>query len=187
MRSGAITLDGVELAINAKASQPAYLEALTAIKQQLDAMRTHCPRLLLLRLDLHQNRYTADNKTVSRFMHKLTKWITKTYGGPIGYFWAREQNKAPAQHYHLVIMINGKAVRYPSKIIAKAEAIADGWEWPKPYTPKKCYYDIRPNDEDTYRNAFYRASYLAKSNTKTGKGKTANHYGHSHVKPKVCK
>lgn len=177
----------MELAINAKDTQPVYLEALVAFKQQLDAMRTHCPRLLVFRLDVHLNRYSADNKPISKFMHKLSKWVTKTYGGPVGYFWVREQKTAQAQHYHLLVMVNGRTCRYPSRIITKAEDIADGWEWPKPYTPENCYYDIRPNDQQAYRAAFYRVSYLAKANTKQGKGKTANYFGHSHVKPKTPK
>jgi len=187
VRSDRATIGDMELDINAKDTQPVYLEALNAIKQQMDAMKTHCPRLLVFRLDVRLNRYTPDNKPISKFIHKLSKWITKTYGGPVGYIWAREQDKAPAQHYHLLVVVNGKAVRHPSHIITKAEAIAEGWEWPKPYTPRRCYYDIRPNDEQAYRDAFYRASYLAKSQTKTGKGKTANYFGASRVKPKPSK
>lgn len=177
----------MELPINARAEQPVYLEALIAIKQQMDAMRTHFPRLLLFRLDIRLNRYTANNQPISKFLHKLSKWITKTYGGPVGYFWAREQNKAPTQHYHLIIMVNGRNIRHPARVISKAEAIAEGWEWPKPFTPRNCYYDIRPNDSAAFLAAFHRASYLAKSSTKTGKGKTANYYGRSHVKPKIPK
>lgn len=184
VRSERIILDGQEFKINAKANQPVFLEMLVAIKQQMDAMKTHHSRLLAFRLDIHLNRYSEDNKPISRFVHKLSKWITKTYGGPVGYIWAREQGSAPAQHYHLMIMVNGRAVRYPSKIIRKAEDIAEGWEWPKPYTPKNCYYDIRTKDDKVFRMAYYRASYLAKSSTKQGKGRLANHFGRSNVKPK---
>ena len=174
----------MDLPINAKEARPVYLEMLAAIKQQIDAIQTHSPRVLLFRLDVRLDRYTDDNKPISRFIHKLTKWITKTYGGPVGYLWAREQDTAPAQHYHLIIMVNGKKVRYPSRIIDKADQIATGWEWPITGKAENCYYDIRPGDTEAYRAAFRRASYLAKVRTKGGKGKTANNYGRSNIKPK---
>jgi hypothetical protein len=130
------------------------------------------------------NRFSNDNKPLSRYFHKLTKWIKKTYGGPVGYVWAREQTDKPVQHYHVVLMLNGKVIRHPQRIITKAEAIADGWDWPKPFTPDNCFYDIRPNDRSTYHEAFKRSSYLAKAKSKQGKGERANYYGRSQIKTK---
>jgi hypothetical protein len=137
-----------------------------------------------MRLDIRVDAYSADNKPMSSYFKKLTKWIRKTYRGPVGYIWVREQTDKPVQHYHVVIMLNGKVIRHPQRIITKAEAIAEDWYWPKPHTPDNCFYDIRPKDKSAYREAFRRVSYLAKQDTKQGKGESARYFGRSQVKPK---
>lgn len=63
-------------------------------------------------------------------------------------------------------------MRHPSKLIRRVEAIAEGWDWPRPYTPKNCYYWLERGNEEVYAAAFYRGSYLAKER---GKGHKKQH------------
>src|SRR5690606_22167865 len=117
------------------------------LKSQMDAFLSHHARMLFLRLDIRQYVYSENNKPVSNLMRKLKKWLTRRYEmNRIGYLWVRELEKAKHQHYHLVLMLDGHAIRHPAKVIAKIESIVDGWGWPKPYTPKNCYYLVHRTD-----------------------------------------
>jgi hypothetical protein len=160
-----------------------YLEIFSAMKNQLDVMLMRYSRVLFVRLDIRPKFYRSDNTDMSMYLHKLKKKLTKDYQSPVAYLWAREQNTSDRQHYHLILILNAHKVRHPAKIIKRAETIAEGWEWPKPFTPKNCYYLIKREDKKAYRDALYRGSYLAKAFTKSGKGKTAHNYGRSKIAP----
>lgn len=180
-----VTLSGTTLAINASDKHGCYQEVLQTLKDQMDAFLSHHARMLFFRLDIHQYLYTADNKPISDLMRKLKKWLRYHYKvNRVGYLWVRELEKAKRQHYHLALMIDGKAIQHPSKVIRKIQSIAEGWNWPKPYTPKQCFYHVQRADPKGYGEAFYRASYLAKVRGKGRKAHSANNYGASTIKPK---
>lgn len=172
------------LEINASKNRGCYGEILTALKLQMDAFLSHHARMLFIRVDIRQYVYTEGNKPISDFMRKLKKKLVRKYKtARIGYLWVREMERAKQQHYHLVLMIDGKAVQYPAKVIEEVERIAENWGWPKPYTPKNCFYLIHRTDTEMYQSAFHRGSYLAKERGKGYKGLTAKNYGSSNIKP----
>lgn len=177
--------EDTELEINVTKRYGCYVSILKAIKGQMDAVQSHYSRVLVFRLDLHTQGYSGDNKKVSRLMGRLTEWLREKYHTDrVGYIWVREQERAKSQHYHLVIMIDGRVIQYPKKVI---EWIEHYWQQrgePKPFTPKNCYTIIERDKPDTYQEAFYRASYLAKSRGKGYKNTTANNYSVSRIKPK---
>lgn len=177
-----VTIGGIELPINTTKKHGCYLEMLAALNSQLSAMLSHHGRVLFLRVDIRQHDYSADNKPMSDFIRKLKKRLKRRYNTQrIGYLWAREIEKAKQQHYHLVLLLDGRKIQYPAKVIQDVEFIAGGWDWPKPFTPKNCYYLIKREDTETYSKAFYRGSYLAKTRGKGYKAATANNYGHSNI------
>lgn len=179
-----VLLDDRPLPINAGVEHGCYLEILTALKSQLDAMLSHHGKVLFIRVDIRQRDYTADNEPMSEFMRRLKKRLSRRYKtSRIAYLWAREIEKSKHQHYHLILMMDGDKVRHPARIIADIEYLSDVWDWPKPFTPKRCYYLIKRDDADTYDKAFYRGSYLAKTRGKGYKATTANNYGRSNIKP----
>lgn len=183
IRAEVVSIDDMVLAINGSESMGCYMEILEALKHEMDAMLGHYSRVLFVRLDIRQRDYSGDNSAMSEFCRKLKKHLSRHYQtNRIGHLWVREMEKAKRQHYHLVLMLDGHKVRHPSKLIRKVEAIAEGWDWPRPYTPQNCYYLIKRNDADTYAKAFYRASYLAKERGKGYKDSTANNYGRSNVR-----
>ncbi len=156
---------------------------LKAMKGQLDAMLSFRSRVLVVRLDLHVSEYTGDNRKVSRMLSKLKRWLLEQYQmSKVGHVWVREQERAKKQHYHLALMLDGRLVRHPSKVIKWVEQY---WEFrndPKPYTPRSCYTMVTRRDEESYNKAFYRLSYLAKDRGKGYKDVTANNYSVSRLK-----
>lgn len=185
IRANEVSLGGMTLAINCDERRGCYVEVLAALKQEMDAMLSHYSRVLFVRLDIRQREYCGDNTPMSNFCRKLKKHLSRHYQTTrIGHLWVRELEKAEQQHYHLVLMLDGHKVRHPSKLIRRVEAIAEGWDWPRPYTPKNCYYWLERGNEEVYAAAFYRGSYLAKERGKGHKANTANNYGRSAVR--VC-
>jgi len=178
-----VNLDGYELELLGGQNNRYYREILAAIKSQMDAMLSHNARVMFLRIDLHAREYSPDNVPLSRFMRKMKKRLTKDYGFTrIGHIWAREQETAKQQHWHLVLLLDASKVRHPKYVIELIEQIAERWDWPKPYTPENCYAIIRRDDADAYGKAFKRASYLAKERGKGHKAKAANDYNRSHIR-----
>lgn len=173
-----------ELEINVTKRYGCYHSILKAMKGQLDALLSHYSRVLVIRLDLHLFEYTGDNKKISRLMGRFTEWLQDKYGKTrIGYVWVREIEKAKSQHYHLALMLDGRLVRHPSKIIEWIERYWEVRDEPKPYTPKNCYTMVSRNEDETYQKAFYRLSYLAKARGKGYKDRAANNYSTSRIKP----
>ncbi|WP_423947035.1 YagK/YfjJ domain-containing protein [Alcanivorax sp.] len=183
IRANEVSLGGMKLTINADSTRGCYQEVLAALKREMDAMLSHYSRVLFVRLDIRQREYCGDNAPMSDFCRKLKKHLSRRYKTTrIGYLWVRELEKAKQQHYHLVLMLDGHKVRHPSRLIRRVEAITEGWDWPRPYTPKNCYYWLERGNQEAYATAFYRGSYLAKERGKGHKATTANNYGRSAVR-----
>lgn len=174
----------MDLPINANRKLGSFEEILIALKDQMDAMLSHFSRVMFLRLDIRQHEYHGDNKAMSDFLRKLKKRLSRHYKiKRIAHLWAREQETAAKQHYHLVLMLDGHTARHPSKMIRLVEDIAEKWDWPKPYTPQHCYYLIHRGNQAEYNAAFKRGSYLAKVRGKGKQAPASNNYNRSHIKP----
>ena len=182
---GEIELDKSVLSIQGNLRHGCFIEILERIKQQLDAMLSHHSRILVVRLDLHIDGYRSDNEIMSMFIRKVRKKLCAYYDFKrVGFVWAREQEKAEQQHYHLALLLDANTVRFPDKLISICERIAEAWGLFL-YTPKNCYYLVGRSDSQAYRKAFYRLSYLSKERGKGYKAKTANDYSASRIKERV--
>ena len=149
----------------------------------MDSMQSRHSRVLVFRLDLHVYDYTGTNTKISKMLRQLKLWLSNKYEmDNIGHIWVREMEKAKSQHYHLAIMLNGHKIRHPKKVI---DWIENYWTFrnePKPYTPKKCYTLVVRGKQETFDEAFYRLSYLAKERGKGYKDRAANNYSASRIK-----
>ena len=165
--------------------QGCYVEILERLDDQLKAAYSlNHKRMLVLRMDIRQYDYSPANRQMTDFMRKLKRWLNEQYGmDKVGHLWVREQEKSKHQHYHLTLMMDGREVNYQSRVIRKIEQIAEGWGWPKPYTPKDCYVDVKTSEPLSYSWAFYRSSYLAKVRGKGYGGKLSKNYSASRLKP----
>ena len=160
--------------------QGCYLEILQALNDQMSAALVLNKRLLVVRVDIRQYSYTAGSEQMTRLMRKLKRWLSEQYDMQnVGHLWVREQEKAKGQHYHLTLMLDGRKMRHPKRLLDKIESLAQGWDWPKPFTPKSCFVDVRSSDELAYSRAFYRSSYLAKARGKGYGGKLAKSFSAS--------
>lgn len=184
IHSPTININGQTLTIKADAKHGCFVPILEATKGQFDAMLSHHARVLFFRIDLHMPHYTDTNELMSKFIRRLRKRVKGRYKlDKMAFVWVREHSKQKHQHYHLWFMVDAKAVRHPKRIIETIEGIADRWQWPKPYTPKNCYKVIYRHDASAYCEAYERASYLAKVNTKGYRPPSTNDYGASRIKP----
>ncbi|SQD79597.1 YagK/YfjJ domain-containing protein [Moritella yayanosii] len=137
--------------------------------KQLDIMMTEYSKVSVILLQLHPDKFTEDNAIITQFLVRLKKKIKKQYNCKIGYLWVREQSSAEAQHYHMVIMVNGHKCNNAYAIGKMCDEI---WEGPTDtnfsYRVKNRLYRIeryKGNDHEL-RAARMRMSYMAKNETK---------------------
>jgi hypothetical protein len=170
---------GELLKVNAKKSG-LYTAVLRKIIEQLDCCLNLYKRVLLVRFDLHQERYTGNNDRMTKFRKRLFKRLEKQYNThSIGYVWVREHEKAKAQHYHWAIWIDGDKVRHSKKILPLIQSIWDDMSGHSP-TIKNPYYFI--DNSGQRAEAVYRLSYLAKVRGKTARPDQTKDYSTSRIR-----
>lgn len=97
-------------------------------------------KLTAIRIELHLKKWTANNAPVREFFTKLRRQLFKQYGKIYHrYIWAREQNQAKAQHYHVVLLVDGQFVKHPSIIEKIARSI---WIYGYFCLPPRPFYHI---------------------------------------------
>jgi len=179
-----LELNNEQLKINSSADKGIYLEILTRIINQLDIAYLIHKRLLVVRFDLHLNDYTPNNEVISKFIKRAKQWLSRNYKmKDIGYAWVREVERSKAQHYHLVLFLDGDKIRYPNKLI---KHIKDTWS-DNGYSPtiNHPYYFInKDNYQEVRSKVIYRISYLAKTRGKRYREPQTKDYGTSRLKVK---
>jgi len=157
--------------------------------KQLDILRSYYSKATVVLLQLHPDQFTEDNAILTRFLVQLKKTLTKKYKCKMGYVWVREQNTAKAQHYHLMIMLNGHKCRSAYAVSNICDEI---WEGPKDtnfsYGVKNRLYCIKQykNNDSELRATRMRMSYMAKNETKDF-DKNTKTFGVSRLKPNRSK
>lgn len=182
--TAAITTHGKTWWVNSTLSG-VYTPMLKRMIGQLEAMLSHHSRVIVIRFDLRQPVYTADNKRMTIFNRRLFKWLKAKYKVTrIGYAWAREQEKSKQQHYHYALFIDGHKIKQPSAVLKKVQDIwaeMGGSYW----VPKNCYYNLSRNVRHNTQAAIWRISYLAKCRGKGYKPHQTKNYSTSRLKLKV--
>lgn len=112
-------LDGVTYPINGK-GRGCQRDWLIRLINHARGMMDIYGRVLVVRIDLHQSDYREKNETVTAFIEAMTKQIARKYGHAMGYLWAREQETAKAQHYHVALILDGDKVARSNEITALA-------------------------------------------------------------------
>lgn len=145
------------------------VKIMNSLFKAVDRTYASCSRFLAIRYDFHLPQYTADNRVITRFHQLLIPALRKEYPKSFArVFWVREQNQAPAQHYHYLLMVDGDCVRHPLKINKLVESCwkiaTGGTVW----FPKHGYYLIRKNDTEAMAALLLRVSYFAKRHSKEG-------------------
>lgn len=132
-------------------------------------------KLTAIRIDLHLKQWTENNAPVSEFFTTLRRNLFRHYGKIYNrYFWVREQNHAKAQHYHIVLLVDGQFVKHSSTIEKIARSI---WSYGYLCLPQRPFYHIHHEQIWRFCALVYRLSYLAKAETKGNRPKRVRDYG----------
>jgi len=157
--------------------------------KQLDVMMSYYSKVTVILLQLHPDQFTEDNAVMTRFFVKFKKKLEKKYKSKIGYLWVREQNTAEAQHYHLVVLINGHKCNNSYTV---NKICGEIWQGPMDtnfsYRVKNRIYCIKQylNDNRELRAVRMRLSYMAKKETKDF-SKYTKSFGRSKLRQKEAK
>ncbi|HHQ2336061.1 YagK/YfjJ domain-containing protein [Enterobacter roggenkampii] len=144
------------------------IKIMNSLFRAIDKTYRCCSRFLAIRYDFHLPQYSPDNRVITDFHKLLIPALRKLYPKSfMRFFWVREQNKAPAQHYHYLLMMDGNAVRHPHKINQLVKCYwkhaTDGRVW----LPKHGYYLVTRDDTEALTALLLRVSYFAKRYSKT--------------------
>jgi len=159
-----------------------YTEILNTMHGQMQAMLSHHNKVIVVRFDLHCEKYTPCNTELSRFMCKVRKRLYSHYKCTrFGYLWVREQERSKSQHYHVMLIIDANKIQHPSALLGWLQERWSDRGHARPFIPERCFYKISRGENDTFAEAFYRCSYLAKARGKGYAGSGANNYSGSRV------
>ena len=162
---------------------PMSNKLLDVIHREFDGMFSHYSKLLVVRLDFHLGIEEGNNNSMSVMIKKLRKKLGSKYSmGKFGYVWVREKEKSKSHHYHLMLILNGHKIRHPSFLISWIEKRWLSLGYPKPYTPKHCFYFILRYEQQKMAECLYRVSYLAKKRGKGYTDKYTRNYSSSRIK-----
>lgn len=191
INSSTVIIDGLALPIlTHDGKYNCFEEPLPKIKHELDAMLSHHRKVFVFRIDMRIESYTGDNRVMTKFLRSFIPWLKRKYGlKRVGYVWCREVETAKKQHYHLLFMIDGTAVKTMKTITDKVKDIAFMQDL-SPWIPKSPSYlierkHLEQGDYTKYKEAFRRASYIAKERGKKVKGKNVNSFQTSRVQPRL--
>lgn len=110
-------------------------------------------------------------------LRRKSNWVPVT---KVRTFWVREVGDNGKLHYHFLLILNRGSYLMPGKACSPNEnlvsRISRAWysalnvQWnpqdPWIHVPKNSTYWIDRDDANSFQNAFYRASYLCKAETK---------------------
>nr|WP_071995404.1 inovirus-type Gp2 protein [Pantoea sp. IMH] len=164
--SGEFLYDGVLWPVMPEECQQ-NAKIMNSLFRTIDKTYSSCSRFLAIRYDFHLPQYTSDNRAITNFHQLIIPSLRRMYPKSfVRVFWVREQNKAPAQHYHYLLMVDGNYVRHPLKINKLVESCwkiaTGGTVW----FPKHGYYFVRKNDTEALTALLLRVSYFAKRHSK---------------------
>jgi hypothetical protein len=159
-----------------------FTNILDTMHAQMQAMLSHHNKIIVVRVDLHCEKYTPCNIELSRFMCKVRKRLYSHYKCTrFGYLWVREQERSKSQHYHVMLIIDANKIQQPAALLGWLQERWSVRGHPRPYVPENCFYMVHRGDEIAFGEAFYRCSYLAKARGKGYGSLGANNYSGSRV------
>jgi len=159
---------GVALPINADHDYKCIPVMLERMADEFWAALVLHSKVLAIRIDLHTNTQTMRNDVIEDLLRWLKQDLKRTYRmNNIGHVWAREFGKKKKRHWHLVLLLDGNILQNSWMLIEKIKTY---WEQTKEIgeikVPRNCFTQMIRGNEDSFNEAFYRSSYLAKERSK---------------------
>lgn len=160
-----------------------YPQIMKALFDAVNQTSQRSSRFFAVRYDLHLKHYTDNNQVMTDFCQQLAQVLRVR--DPLSFvniFWVREHDKAAAQHYHCVVMMDGNHIRMPHVLNRLVEQVWQATTKGTVWFPKSPYYMVHRNDSQTLCEFLLRLSYFAKCATKTGISAHIPLYGRKHYK-----
>jgi len=167
------TFNGVDWRVNGNGG--INTRNLQRIFQQVDVMLYKFSRVCVVRFDLRPISYSPNNEQMTTFRRRLFKQLKTKYNiavSDIAYCWCREQEKAKGQHYHWVLMVDGKKVRSAIPGGGIGKLIVDIYDKLDGSVHLAGYHNVKRGDLVKQRSVMNHISYLAKTR---GKGYAGGH------------
>ncbi|MBL4828475.1 MAG: inovirus-type Gp2 protein [Aliivibrio sp.] len=140
---------------------------MSRIFKQLESMQEIYSRVSVTFLQFHLKKWSPENKVMSAFLKSFKKILKREYNCKARYIWVREQNGAPAQHYHMAILLSGHKCDNSYNIHKLADTL---WRsqnvFGYAYPVENAHYMVHRNKKDEFKAAIYRLAYLAKNYSK---------------------
>ncbi len=157
---------------------------LRRIFQQVDVMLYKFSRICIFRFDLRPVEHSPNNDQMPTFRRRLLKRLDTKYGissDNVAYCWCREQEKAKGQHYHWLLIVDGKKIRSMRPDIGIGELIIDVYKKLDGSAHLAgCHY-LKRGDFNKQKIALNRLSYLAKTRGKGYAGTKVKNFASSKV------
>jgi len=174
--------DGFPLVINNCPGLGSSRKILWKIHTQLKNMRSHHCKIYCLRMDFHVNLENWQQTDISELMKKANSKIkTKYKTKRVGYVWAREASQSGSHHYHTLLILDGSKVNRSESIFNLFASEWDRLGHPRPSLSKP--HMIKSMIDNSFEEAFYHFSYLAKVYSKYLQPAGARNFGGSNIKP----
>jgi hypothetical protein len=175
-----VNFDGIPLEIQNREDWGCYRPALHKIHQRLKFMTNNYHKVLCIRVDFKVTKEIWADKQFSRFIENEKKRISKAYKlTDIVSGWGRERNLCGSHHYHLILVIDGHKVQYPSKI---HESLIQRWKDLGHSSAHWCDHHMITNSfDDDFKKAYCHLSYITKVYTKDEQPMNARNFGFSRL------
>lgn len=151
---------------------------MTSILEKVSEVFNQSKKILVVRFDLHVKEYSENNRVISIFNQHIEHSIAHNYPNlNIHIIWVREHGKAPKQHYHCAVLVDGQKINHPAKLNRLLE---NAWKITSEgyfSIPDNCYYLWKYGDNHMLGAIIYRLSYMAKNITKKRFNPKTKRYG----------
>lgn len=172
---------GIEYPINVSVSNGCYTAALSQMIRRIIGAVDRYRRVLFVRFDLSMEDYSATSERLSSFLKLAGRYVAREYQARLEYVWAREQEKAESQHYHVALIIDGDKLLHPGRLL---DDLGERWERKggRLWIPEKCY---QMTDRHNLSDVIHRVSYLAKVRGKGYRPNGARDFGWSRLEKTI--
>lgn len=164
--SSVLERNGIGFDVNANRSQPLNFTYMEKIVSAMENGRSAYSKLTFLCFTLHCSQYSDDNTVLTEALPRLKEQLDNYYQPNVwvNHLWCREQDKASAQHYHLVIILNGQKASKGHRTFSELAKI---WcELGQAKVTLNQTHHLKRADDKTYRQIIYHLSYMAKMRSK---------------------
>lgn len=136
-----------------------------------EVMLSHYSKVFLVRIDLHPNKYSIDDKEITQFFNLHVKKLSKQYNCKVKFLCAREQYLSEVQHYHIALLLSGHKVCHSYKLLSQIK-----FQWEQlggtASLVDNPFNMLKRGNMASLKHGIYRLSYLAKAFTKERNPKT---------------